>query len=116
MVATLCKQFGLPATAIVAEYGMTELTSQAYGTPFTPNPALRFRIVDPSDGRALGTGEVGLVACFDLLNLDHVSAVLTSDLGAVDADGRLTLHGRLAGASPRGCSLTAEEILEGQAR
>lgn len=116
LVAKLCKQFGLPATAIVAEYGMTELTSQAYGTPFTPNPALRFRIVDPSDGRALGAGEVGLVACFDLLNLDHVSAVLTSDLGAVDADGRLTLHGRLAGASPRGCSLTAEEILEGQAR
>jgi hypothetical protein len=116
LVAKLCKQFGLPPAAIVAEYGMTELTSQAYGTPFSPNAALRFRVVDPSDGRALGPGEVGLVACFDLLNLDHVSAVLTSDLGAVDADGRLTLHGRLEGASPRGCSLTAEEIVQGQTR
>ncbi len=116
LVATLCKQFGLPPAAIVAEYGMTELTSQAYGAPFTPNAALRFRSVDPADGRALGAGEVGLVACFDLLNLDHVSAILTSDLGAVDTDGRLTLHGRLAGASPRGCSLTAEEILRGSTR
>ena len=116
LLAKLCKQFGLPPAAIVAEYGMTELTSQAYGTPLTPSAALRFRIVDPSDGHALAPGEVGLLACFDLLNLDHVSAILTSDLGAVDAEGRLTLHGRLAGASPRGCSLTAEEILEGPSR
>ena len=107
----LASTFGVPQDMVIAEYGMTELTSQAYGTPFTPNPALRLRVVHPESGVDLPPGEVGLVACFDLLNLDHVSAVLTSDLGALDEAGRLTLRGRMPGAAPRGCSLTAEEIL-----
>lgn len=102
---------GVPREMVIAEYGMTELTSQAYGTPLTPNPALRLRVVHPESGADLPPGEVGLVACFDLLNLDHVSAVLTSDLGVLDEAGHLTLRGRMPGAAPRGCSLTAEEIL-----
>lgn len=110
----LASVFGVPRDMVVAEYGMTELTSQAYGTPLTPNPALRLRIVHPESGADLPPGEVGLVACFDLLNLDHVSALLTSDLGVLDEAGRLTLRGRMPGAAPRGCSLTAEEILAGE--
>lgn len=112
VLALVEARLGVPADAVVAEYGMTELTSQAYGRPLAPNAGLRFRVVDPLTLADVPTGADGLVACFDLLNLDNVSAILTGDLGRLDADGRLTLHGRAPEAVRRGCSLTAEEILE----
>jgi hypothetical protein len=110
LTALVAERLGLPPTAIVAEYGMTELTSQAYGTPLEAPPWLRLEVVDPLSLRPLGAGERGLVACFDLLALDNVSALLTGDLGSLDARGRLTLYGRAPGAVLRGCSLTAEEL------
>ncbi len=110
LIARVKRQLGVPSERVIPEYGMTELTSQAYGRPLTPMSTLRFRVVDPETGDALPAGEQGLVACFDLLNLDNVSAIMTSDLGVLDEAGRLTLNGRLAGAMPRGCSLTAEEL------
>jgi len=110
LLARTKRQLGVPPDRVVPEYGMTELTSQAYGRPLTPMPSLRFRVVDPATGKDLPPGREGLVACFDLLNLDNVSAILTSDLGVLDHDGRLELHGRLEGSMPRGCSLTAEEL------
>ena len=103
-------RLGLAEHAVVPEYGMTELTSQAYGRPFTAPPWLTIRTIDPSTGDDVATGETGLVAFFDLLNLDNVSALLTGDLGQLDAQGRLTLLGRAPGAVVRGCSLTAEEL------
>jgi hypothetical protein len=105
------EKLGVPNEGLVEEYGMTELTSQAWGRPLEPNPTLRFTIVDPVTGATLEPGAEGLVACFDLLNLDNVSSILTSDLGILDPLGRLRLTGRLPGAAPRGCSLTAEAIL-----
>jgi len=111
LLTKLESTFGVSRDHVLPEYGMTELTSQAYGRPLAPTASLRFRIIHPETGATLGPGEVGLVGCFDLLNLDHVSAILTSDLGAIDEAGRLTLHGRQPGAAPRGCSLSAEEIL-----
>jgi len=111
LLVKLQQMFGVPPERVMPEYGMTELTSQAYGRPLAPMPSLKFRVVHPETGAALPPGETGLVGCFDLLNLDNVSSILTSDLGALDAEGRLTLHGRMPGAMPRGCSLSAEEIL-----
>ena len=111
LLARLESVLGVSPAAVVPEYGMTELTSQAYGRPLTPMASLRFRVVHPETGAPCAPGEIGLVGCFDLLNLDWVSAILTSDLGSLDATGRLTLHGRQPGAVPRGCSLSAEEIL-----
>lgn len=110
LLVRIKRQLGIPPELVIPEYGMTELSSQAYGRPFGPMPSLRFRVVDPLTAKDLPAGEEGLVACFDLLNLDNVSAILTSDLGVLDGDGRLTLRGRLEGAVPRGCSLTAEEL------
>ncbi len=110
LVALAARRLGLPVDAIVPEYGMTELTSQAYGRPFEAPPWLRLRVVDPVTQEDLPPGEVGLVAFFDLLNLDNVSPILTSDLGVLDDSGRLTLRGRASGAVARGCSLTAEEL------
>ncbi|MDP6943004.1 MAG: hypothetical protein QF464_02545, partial [Myxococcota bacterium] len=107
LLAMIETRLGLGAEAVVPEYGMTELTSQAYGRPFRAPPWLRIRVVDPTSGVDLPVGKPGLVAFFDLLNLDNVSALLTGDVGQVDAQGRLTLLGRAEGAALRGCSLTA---------
>ena len=103
-------RLGLSEDAVVPEYGMTELTSQAYGRPFEAPPWLRLRVVDPATGRDVPEGQEGLVAFFDLLNLDNISALLTGDLGRLDPAGRLTLLGRAPGQVVRGCSLTAEEL------
>ncbi len=103
-------RLGVPPEAVVPEYGMTELSSQAYGRPLVAPPWLKLRVVDPVTLLDLPPGEEGLVGCFDLLNLDNVSALLTSDLGVLDDDDRLTLRGRAPGALLRGCSLTAEEL------
>lgn len=110
LLETVHARLGVGADAVVPEYGMTELTSQAYGRPLHGPPWLKLRVVDPATLSDLPAGEQGLVAVFDLLNLDNVSAILTGDLGTLDAAGGLTLHGRAPGAVLRGCSLTAEEL------
>ena len=108
LIARVREQLALPSEAIVPEYGMTELTSQAYGQPFHAPPWLKLRVVDPLTLEDTGPGVTGLVAFFDLLNLDNISAVLSSDLGVLDATGGLTLLGRAPDAPRRGCSLIAD--------
>ena len=102
-------KLGLSAQDVIAEYGMTELSSQAYGSPFVAPEWLKIRVVDPVSHIDLDPGQAGLVAFFDLLNLDNVSAILSSDLGTLDAEGRLTLLGRAPQSPLRGCSLVAED-------
>lgn len=104
---------GLAPDAIVREYGMTELTSQAYSRPGgerlrTP-PWMPFRVLDPETLEEVEDGETGLLAFFDLANLGSVGHVLTEDLGVREGDG-FRLLGRASGAELRGCSLTAEEL------
>lgn len=123
--------FQLPSSHIVAEYGMTELSSQLYdgslrstweaggllGTResaviprrLVPPPWLKVSVVDPVLLEPLPEGAVGLVRFFDLANLGSVAAVQTSDLGRW-TDGGLELRGRAAGADARGCSLAIEEL------
>jgi len=114
LLALAQARLGLAPEAVADEYGMTELTSQAYaaraGEPLVAPPWLRLRVVDPATHEELPPGRQGLVAFFDLLNLDNVSALVTSDLGVLDERGGLTLRGRAPGAPARGCSLTAEEL------
>lgn len=114
---------GLPAPMCVGEYGMTELTSQLYevhlpeadNTQFGPGyygpPWLKVRVVDVMTLQPLPPGEVGLVQFFDLTNVDSVCAILTADLGKMEAEGGLSLLGRASGANLRGCSLKMEEWL-----
>lgn len=113
--------FGLPVGAIVAEYGMTELTSQYYdgvstrelGTApsarrkFSP-PWLRARVVGPN-GATLPNGTVGALVHVDLANRASCVAVATEDLG-VRFDEGVVLIGRERGAALRGCSLDAETL------
>ena len=70
------------------------------------------RAVDPESLAPRPPGERGILAFFDLANLGSVSAILTEDVGQVDETG-VRLHGRAAGAEPRGCSLAMEELLGG---
>ena len=112
---------GIPLECIVAEYGMTELTSQYYDDvlldaahvsldrrrKLSP-PWLRPRVVGP-DGASLPDGTVGALVHVDLANRSSCVAVATEDLGVRFADG-LVLIGREHGASLRGCSLDAETL------
>jgi hypothetical protein len=112
-------RLGLPIDAIVAEYGMTELSSQYYDAPRTrdrveprvktPPPWLRPIVVD-GEGRPVPRGVVGALRHIDLANRGSVIAIETEDLGALVDDG-LVLLGREQGAELRGCSLDAETLL-----
>ena len=110
--------FGIDEADIVAEYGMTELSSQYYDSPAsrraarrikTPVPWLRPIVVD-ADGRPVPDGVVGAIRHVDCANRSSVVAIETEDLGAMTAGG-LVLLGREEGAAARGCSLDAEDLL-----
>jgi Acyl-protein synthetase, LuxE len=137
----LAERLGVPAGAVVREYGMTELTSQCYtrslagGDPdlyVTPH-WVRARVLDPATLEETVPGKSGLLAVFDLANLGSAAHLLTEDLavgeagragpggagaGGGDPDGGgFRLLGRAAGAELRGCSLVAEELRQaGQGR
>jgi hypothetical protein len=122
LYARASRAFGIPLASIVAEYGMTELTSQYYDVaPETvPRladvdarrkagpPWLRARIVGPQ-GRTLPDGVVGAIVHVDLANRSSCVAIATEDMGVRFGDG-FVLLGREAGASLRGCSLDAESL------
>jgi len=119
-------RLGVDRGRCVAEYGMTELSSQAYTSnladgsdprpserPFVAPPWARIEVVDPATMERLDcAGARGLVRWYDLANVGSVCAVQTSDLGEVapGAGNGVFYIGRAEGASLRGCSLTAEEI------
>lgn len=112
LYAQLAETFGVPERAIWNEYGMSELSSQAYahgtsGLHATP-PWARVLVVDPATGRE--TKGEGFVRWIDLANLDSVMALQTLDR-AVQTPRGFQLIGRLARTEPRGCSLGAEDLL-----
>ena len=123
LYARTAERFGMINCAIVAEYGMTELTSQYYddvmllGHDHTISPTryklsppwLRPRVVDVS-GKTVPNGVVGALVHVDLGNRSSCVAIQTEDLGVQFEDG-LVLIGRESGAALRGCSLSAEELV-----
>ena len=118
LYAETCRRFGITSDAIVAEYGMTELTSQYYARDgsqrFNGPPWLRVRVVAP-DRTTMRNGEVGSLLHVDLANRSSCIAIQTEDLGMQTEDG-LALLGRETDAEPRGCSLDAEDLGAGTAR
>lgn len=123
MRALLASRYGVPEDFVVAEYGMTELSSQTYETTLrdallgTPAPRrlwhpgwMRATPVDPETLREVPEGEVGLLRLDDAANLDSCAFVQTSDLARREGDG-FVLLGRAPGAVPRGCSIAADEAL-----
>ena len=105
------ERMGVRMGAIVCEYGMSELSSQAYDTG-PGKKAFRFPswarpvIVSPETGEEVGVGETGLLRIVDLANTFSVMSVQTEDLAIRMEDG-FELVGRTTEAEPRGCSLMA---------
>ncbi len=112
--ALISDQLAIPSTHIVCEYGMSELSSQAYdiavGNPQNCERVFRFppwawaQIISPETGREVAEGETGLIRIFDLANVRSVMAIQTEDLGVRRGNG-FELLGRAEMAEPRGCSL-----------
>jgi len=124
--ALISERLGIPPEHIICEYGMSELSSQAYDgvtsdewrvtriknslhpSPVTRHfrfpPWARLQIISPEAGCEVADGETGLIRVFDLANVFSVAAVQTEDLGIRRGDG-FELLGRAKLAEPRGCSL-----------
>ncbi len=118
----VARAFGVPEAHVVAEYGMTELTSQLYeGTlpgaalvgerdVLIEPPTLRVVAVDPVTLEAVPEGELGIARMIDLGNVDSALVVQTEDL-VRRCGGGIELLGRRPGATARGCSLAVEAWL-----
>jgi len=130
----IAEKLGVPPLHIISEYGMSELSSQAYDlgalasrrqvsssrseqdageTPALPGfvtrhfrfpPWARVQIISPETGHEVADGETGLIRVFDLANVFSVMAIQTEDLG-IRRGGGFELIGRATSAEPRGCSL-----------
>jgi hypothetical protein len=114
---TLATTFGVPRSACINMYGMTELSTQFYDAGNAVLPALksgphwiRSRVLDPMSGQELPFGERGILAHTDLGNFNSVTTILTEDVG-VAVDGGFLLLGRAQGAQAKGCSLAVDEFL-----
>jgi hypothetical protein len=101
--AAIARQLGDPQ--IIPEYGMSELSSQAYesGGRFRFPPWVRIRTLHPETGLDTPDGEPGILRIHDLANVWSVAALDTSDLGRRHGQS-FELLGRAAEAEPRGCS------------
>ena len=92
---------GVPPSQVVCEYGMSELSSQAYDCElgkadrrvrsnsriFHFPPWARAQVVSPETGREVAEGETGLIRVFDLANVFSVMAIQTEDLAVRRGDG-----------------------------
>jgi hypothetical protein len=124
--ALITERLGVPPENILCEYGMSELSSQAYDMTgdmwqVTRNGKAachvsrvsrhfhfplwaRVQIISPETGLEVADGETGLIRVFDLANVFSVMAIQTEDLGVRRGDG-FELIGRAPLAEARGCSL-----------
>ena len=103
----LCRGFGVEH--IHSEYGMAELTSQAYssGEGIFKTPAwMRIMVRDVNDPMDHGPqGMRGGIDIIDLANLSSCAFIQTQDMGRLMEDGRFVIEGRIAGSDIRGCNL-----------
>ena len=100
---------------MINEYGMTELSSQAYstglGAPHRCPPWLRAQTIYPATSRPLAPGIPGYLVFYDLANVHSVLAIRTQDFGRVIDSSSFYLDGRDPGAVPRGCSRGSEAMI-----
>lgn len=105
---------GLGVEAIHSEYGMAELTSQAYSQGegiFTPPHWMRVLVRDVNDPMDHAPAAMrGGVDIIDLANISSCAFIRTQDMGRVFDDGRFMLEGRIAGSDIRGCNLLVHNM------
>lgn len=124
MRAMLTSRYGVEDAFIIAEYGMTELSSQMYentlrdalyASAVTPRRLwipgwVRATPVDAETCTAVAHGEKGILRIDDAANLDSVASIQTSDI-AVSLENGVVVLGRDPTAVPRGCSLAMDIAL-----
>lgn len=104
--AALMEAFQLPN--IGAEYGMTELLSQAWSSGngiFNCPPWMRVLPRDEEDPLTVHRSGPGALNIIDLANIDSCCFIVTDDAGKVYPDGQFEMLGRMDGSDLRGCSL-----------
>lgn len=113
LVRLLTAHLGVPESSILTEYGMSELSSQAYSSetngvesmpPLRFPPWVRLRVISPETGREVPEGEIGILQIFDLANVWSTLALQTADLARAHG-WEFQLLGRANRSEPRGCSL-----------
>ena len=106
----LCDAFGV--REIHSEYGMAELTSQAYsqgGNRFRCPAWMRVTARDVNDPfDRLPAGARGGLNITDLGNWWSCAFIQTQDVGTVGADGSFVVEGRIDHADIRGCNLLVQ--------
>lgn len=132
LFALINERLGLARSQIVQEYGMTELSSQAYeapvesddsaraprspqrpskiGTCYVAPPWMQVTAVDPETLAPLPHGARGILRVVDLANVGSCIAIQTADLGITHEHGFEVL-GRAPGATPRGCARALDALL-----
>ena len=122
---TMTERYGIGESWIIAEYGMTELSSQLYETTLRDAvyglsgprrlwvpPWVRATPVNPDTLEPVGAFCRGVLRIDDCANVDSVCCIQTADLAHRVGDG-VVVEGRASGATPRGCSLAADQALGG---
>ena len=106
----LCDAFGVEA--IHSEYGMAELTSQAYscgGNRFRCPGWMRVEVRDINDPfELLPAGSRGGINITDLANRWSCAFIQTEDVGKTFADGSFDIEGRIDRSDIRGCNLLVQ--------
>ena len=106
----LTEAFGVKK--IHSEYGMAELTSQAYSSGdgvFRAPAWMRVVVRDVNNPlKMLPAGSRGAVSIIDLANISSCAFIATQDVGRTFADGTFMIEGRLSGADIRGCNLLVQ--------
>ena len=105
---------GFGVQQIHSEYGMAELTSQAYsdgGGLFTPPAWMRVLVRDVNDPFDHSPrGMRGGIDIIDLANISSCAFIQTQDMGRITEDGRFYIEGRIAGSDIRGCNLLVYDM------
>jgi hypothetical protein len=104
--AFLCARWGL--SSVHAEYGMTELLSQAYspgGGIFACPPWMKVLVRAEDDPLEVKGSGKGILNIIDLANRWSCAFLATEDAGCVYPDGRFEVSGRVDNSDVRGCSL-----------
>jgi len=102
----LKKSFGLKS--IHAEYGMTELLSQAYAKNdgiFFPPHWMKVLLRNEENPLQISLSGKGIANIIDLANIFSCAFIATDDIATVHPNGSFEIAGRIDNSDLRGCSL-----------
>ncbi len=119
----MAARYGVETTHVIAEYGMTELSSQLYETTLRDSvegisaprrlwvpPWVRATPVDADTLEPVSGEALGVLRIDDCANVGSICCIQTADLARRLHDG-IVVEGRAPGADARGCSLAVDQAL-----